>query len=210
MTPRQGSDGGEKWFERYLPFVARGPEARVRWLVNAISRFLRDRQDGRGDTMSPDEMGAYIRILLGNESLGIADYHRRGFAVSEEVERIAPFFKDIPSDIVEAMVRCADIYDVPDLFRLISSPTRGQVEMALRKVPPAYEKSPARIVDRVFHAVYRQSPLLLEEVAAEISDDPDAPEGFVEAHERFMEIIKDEQILGELFPRAVQEKNRQG
>ncbi len=205
MTIRETLEGGERWFERWLPFVARGTEARVRWLVGAMARFLQDREDGRGVGRGPEEMGAYIRILLGNESLSLADYHHRGPGVSGDIERIVPFFKNIPVEVIDAMVVCVDIYDIPDLFCLIDSPTRGQVEIALRKVAPAYERSPIRMVDRVFHAVYRQSPALLEEVAADISAASDAPDGFVAAHERFMDIIRDEQILGELFPQAGQD-----
>lgn len=202
MKDKMVQEGEAKWFERYLPFVARGPEARVRWLVDALGRFLRKQESGNGGGMSPEEIGAYIRILLGNESLNMADYHRRGFAPSEDLRRIAPFFREVPREMVEVMVACVDIYDLPDLFWLIKNPSMGAVEEGLRKKVPPYETSPDRIVDRVFHAIYRQSPQSLAEVAAEISAADNVPEGFVEAYERFMEIVKDEEVLEELFPQA--------
>jgi len=200
MSSAGDQERGERWFERCLPFVARASEARLRWLVAAAERIGRE----RGGALAPEELAAYIRIFLGNESMRVNDYHRRGFSVPEEVAGLAPLFAGVAPETVTVLVRCADIYDVPDLFALICSPTVEQAEVALRKEPPAYEKNPARIVDRVFHAVFRKSPALLEEAAARISASADAPAGFAASHERFMEIVRDEEILGELFPRALQ------
>ena len=191
---------GERWFERYLPFVARGPEARLRWLAAAADRVGR----GHPAALAPDELAAYIRIFLGNESMRVSDYHRRGFSVPPEVAGLAPLFAGLEPETVTVLVGCADIYDVPDLFSLIPSPTEAQAEAALRKEPPAYEKNPARIIDRVFHAVFRKSPELLERAAARIRGSEDAPTGFGESYERFMEIVRDEEILAQLFPRALQ------
>lgn len=190
----------ERWFERYLPFVARGPEARLRWLVAAAERVGR----GNGGALAPDELAAYVRIFLGNESMRVRDYHRRGFSVPDDVAALAPLFAGVPPEVATVLLRCTDIYDTPDLFSLIASPAVEQAEIALRKRPPAYEKDPARVVDRVFHAVFRKSPALLDEAAARISGSAQPPDGFAADHARFMEIVHDEEILAELFPRALQ------
>jgi hypothetical protein len=105
------------------------------------------------------------------------------------------------SDLV-LLIECTDIYDVPRLFGLLAKISREQAVLAMRKVPPLYEKNPLLVVDRVFHAIKEKSTELLESAAAEIMGSGDLPRDFVANYERFREIMMDEHILSLLYPKA--------
>ena len=87
------------------------------------------------------------------------------------------------------MIRCADIYDVPNLFGLLSDVSLEQAIMAIKKVPPLFEKNPLMVLDRVFHAIKEKSIALLENSAEGVLASDDAPENFASNYERFREIM---------------------
>lgn len=169
-----------KWYEKYLPFVARSPEMQLRWLESAFKKGV----------LSPNEITPYLKLFMAPDGEG-------------NLARVRGLLYSLNGSLIEKMLGAADIYDVPDLFRCIAEPTVAQAVIAITKSPPPYEKSPELVVDKVFQAVYDCSEELLARAAAEVAGSADKPAHFQEAYERFKEIKEDEKLLSALYPKAI-------
>ena len=188
---------GRKWYEKYLPFVAKSQEMQLEWLVDKLSRLRNSVDKEKTGLLSCGEIKPYVTLLLegdsGGKELGVAA------AAGDVLEGLLGNVKE--SDLL-LMVECAEIYDVPRLFSLMRKITREQAVLAMQKVPPPYEKKPMLVVDRVFHAIKEKSTELLEDAAAEIMVSASVPADFVDNYERFRGVMMDEQILSMLYPKA--------
>ncbi|MDG4476340.1 hypothetical protein [Thiovibrio frasassiensis] len=169
-----------KWYEKYLPFVARSPEMQLRWLESAF----------RKGVLTPNEITPYIKLFMAPDGEG-------------NLARVRGLLHSLNGSGIEKMLGAADIYDVPDLFRCIAEPTVFQAVVAISKVPPPYEKAPQLVVDKVFQAVYDCSEELLAQAAARVAENAERPAHFQEAYERFKEIKEDEKLLSALYPKAI-------
>lgn len=167
-----------------LPFVARSPERQVDWLVAEF----------RKGKLTDRELAPYMHLLV-SEYVGRKE---RG----EGAEEFQEIFGRLPREITVAMIRCVEIYDVPDLLELIRDLTVEDAVLVLRKVPPPYEKKSLLLLDRVFQAVNGCSDHLLERAARKMDLEGDAPAHFPTAYKRFQEILIDEKILASLYPQA--------
>lgn len=186
----------EKWFGNYLPFVAKSEKMQVEWLVNQLSRLGKSAGKQVAGVLSRDEIKPYVRLLLENtESNEEASALGKNGSLSDLINSIV-------EENLLLMMECADIYDVPKLFSVLRRPTRDLAVIAMRKVPPLHDKNPLLIIDRVFLAVKGKSGDLLEEAAAVLALDPEAPEAFQVHFARFKEIMMDEHLLSLLYPKA--------
>lgn len=189
---------GKKWYEKYLPFVAKSQEMQLAWVVDNLSR-LRDSVDkGKTGLLSCAELKPYISLLLADDpSAG------NGLQVAVVAgETLGGLLSDVQGGDLLLMVECAEIYDVPRLLKLLGRISTEQAVLAMRKSPPLYEKNPLLVIDRVFHAIKEKSTQLLENAAAEIMNSPDGPDNFANNYERFRGVMVDEQILRGLYPKA--------
>ena len=174
----------KKMLAEALPFVARSPELQVAWLVGEFRRgILGDR-----------ELAPYVHLLVS----GYVGRRERG----EDAEELHVVFARLSREIIVAMVRCVEIYDVPDLLELIRELTVEDAVLVLKKAPPPYEKKFLLLLDRVFQAVNGCGDHLLERAAQKMVCDGDTPGHFTGAYERFREILIDEKILISLYPHA--------
>lgn len=191
-------DGGRrKWYDKYLPFVARSPEMQIEWLSRNLDRIREKSLSGK-DGLSKEEITPYIKLFL--EANSSAEE-----ALAEGGEEFAPLqemFKKIPVELLPLLMECTDIYDVPKLIRMICKPSRELAMAALKKVPPPYEKSPLLVIDRVFHSINECGGDLLERSAESVLASSDIPDGFAKNYKRFQEIMMDEEILSILYPKA--------
>lgn len=169
-----------KWYEKYLPFVARSPEMQLRWLESAL----------RKGALASHEITPYIKLFMAPD----------GEANSA---RVRGLLHALPGGTIEKMLGAADIYDVPDLFRCVAEPTVSQAVIAMTKAVPPYEKAPQLVIDKVFQAVYDCSEELLAQAAARVAGGAERPAHFQEAYERFKEIKEDEKLLSALYPKAI-------
>jgi len=173
-----------RWFERYLPFVARSRPMQVTWLASAL----------RKGVLSHAEIAPYIRLLLTAEE-------------EEEKKELSALLSAQPADILARMVAAADIYDAPKLIALIQEPDVAQAMEALCKEAPPYEENPHLVQDRVFQAIHAKSPRLLEMAVEAVRSSGRGPRHFEVAYQRFCEKLEDEKLLSALYPRARVESN---
>jgi hypothetical protein len=169
--------GRSKWYEKYLPFVAKRPLVQIEWLIAAF----------RKGTLTHEEITPYIRLLL---------------ADGQDDQVLKELFGSLSEEVLTEMLQAADIYDTPKIFRLIGRPTRVQAKIALKKVPPPYEKSPVQVRDRIFRAVYDCSEEMLKEVVADLIERKEVSAEFEEDYERYNEVLMDAKILSSLYPKA--------
>ena len=169
-----------KWYEKYLPFVARSPEMQLHWLESAF----------RKGVLTSHEITPYIKLFMAPDGEG-------------NLARVRGLLHSLDSRAIEKMLAAADIYDVPDLFRCVAEPTVLQAVIAITKAPPPYEKAPQLVIDKVFQAVYDCSEDLLEQAAVRVAGSAEAPAHFQGAYERFKEIKEDEKLLSALYPKAI-------
>ncbi len=174
----------KKMLVEALPFVARSPEMQVDWLIGEF----------RNGVLSDREIAPYVHLLV-SEYVGRKE---RG----ECTDDLREIFAHLSREIVVAMVRCVEIYDIPDLLELIRVLTVEDAILLLKKEPPPYEKKSLFLLDRVFQAVNGCGDHLLERAARKMVSDGDAPDHFASAYERFQEILIDEKILTLLYPQA--------
>lgn len=174
----------KKMMAEALPFVARSPELQVDWLVGEF----------RKGVLNDSEIAPYLHLLVS----GYVARKERG----EDVEEWREIFARLSREVVVAMIRCAAIYDVPDLLALVRELTVEDAVLVLKKVPPPYEKRSLFLLDRVFQAVNGCGDHLLERAGEKMAQDGDAPPHFASAYERFQEILVDEKILTLLYPQA--------
>jgi len=169
-----------KWYEKYLPFVSKGQRMQVEWLAGTI----------RKGTFHVEEVTPYVRLLLAEVDI-------------QGTDKLVVLLKDLEDKVLCGMVEAADIYDVAKLLRLTPVPTVEQAVVALSKKPPPYDKNPKEVLDKVFQAIHDRSESLFEEAAAKLLNSKDAPDHFSAAYERFEEILADERILSEMYPKAI-------
>lgn len=189
---------GKKWYEKYLPFVAKSPAIQAEWLAAELSRMKVAEGKEISGVLSREEIKPYIRLFLENCDAGQGGW--TGEVGADE--RMVALLAGIGEDNILLMIECAEIYDIPKLFKLLQAPTREQAVIALKKLSPPYEKNPLLIIDRIFHAIREKSGQLLEEAAVTVLAGSDAPVDFANNYERFKEIMMDEHILGLLYPKA--------
>jgi hypothetical protein len=195
---RNSETGGRRWYEKYLPFVAKSPEMQVEWLKVMLAKLRDSAGVDRTGVLSREEIKPYIRLLLeGNEI---------GQELQDEDERNRDQLMNLLAGLgeynLQLLLECADIYEVPMLIGLLRTCTKELAFTALMKTAPPYEKNPLLIYDRVFHAIREKSAELLEQAAADVLASSEAPENFAANYERFKEIMLDEHILGLLYPKA--------
>ena len=135
--------------------------------------------------------------MLGNVSEGKGA--EEDFADNDQ---LAGFLEAIGDEKLLVMIECAEIYDVPKLFRILRELSVKQAVVAMKKVPRPYERNPLLIMDRVFHSMREKSVELLEEATSEVLASDDAPDDFADNYERFKEIVLDENILSAMYPKA--------
>lgn len=170
---------GEKWLENYLPFVAKSPKMKVKWLKGAL----------RKGALTSEDITPYIRLLLQDVS-------------AEDEMQLVSIFESLDEEVLNGLLAAADIYDTPKLFRLFPQPTRRHVQLALLKQVPPYEKKTQLVLDKVFYAVSEYSRELLDKTAKDLIREGRVTESFQENYERFLEILDDEQFLLSLYPNA--------
>jgi len=197
MTRSSKKVSGGKWHKKYLPFVAKSPDMQVDWLVVKLAALRKSGDSDKTGILSRDELVPYIRLLLGNVSEG-----RGAEEVSADDHDLACFLEAIGAEDLLMMIECAEIYDVPKLFRILKSISIEQAVVAMKKVPYPFERNPLLIMDRVFHSIRGKSAELLEEAANEVLASDDAPDNFAANYERFKEIVMDENILTVMYPKA--------
>lgn len=169
-----------RWYENYLPFVARSPERQVEWLVAAF----------RKGALTREEVTPYIKLLL----------------TSEEEEYLADLeviINRLERRTIDQLLESSDIYDTPKLFRILKAPTVEQGVIVMRKTPPPYEKDRFLVLNKVFQSVYDCSQDLMEKAVAIIrAAKEEKPAYFEEACEKFQEVLKDQELLSALYPKA--------
>jgi hypothetical protein len=188
---------GRKWHQKYLPFVAKSPDLQVDWLVVKLAALRESGDRGETGILTKEELAPYTRILLGNVS--------EAKGAEEDLadnDQLAGFLEAIGDEELLTMIECAEIYDVPKLFRILREISVKQAVVAMKKVPPPYERNPLLIMDRVFHSIREKSVELLEEATREVLASDDAPDDFADNYERFKEIVLDENILSIMYPKA--------
>ena len=169
----------KKWFERYLPFVARSTEGQVNWLVSVLKK----------DTLSLEEVSPYVKLMLAEKN-------------NEEKKCLTEQLGNLNNDVIGYLLQAADIYDTPHLVKLIPNLTEHHAEIALRKTVPPYEKKPLMVLDKVFYAINEANVNVLEQVADKIIRNGNGPEGFRENYIRFRGILEDEDFLLSMYPNA--------
>lgn len=186
----------KKWYENYLPFVAKGPKIQAEWLAGQLSQLsAAEGKEGVG-ILSRDEIKPYIRLLLEDGNVD------QGWSGERNNESMVTLIDSMGEKNLLLMIECAEIYDIPKIFNLVRHPTMEMAILAIKKIPPAYEKNPLLIIDRVFHSIREKSEKLLEEAAALVMAGCDAPAHFGDNYARYKEIMMDEHILGLLYPKA--------
>ena len=197
MEPKLGT-GGRRWYEKYLPFVAKSPEMQVEWLKAMLARLRDSAGVVRAGVLSREEIRPYVRLLLEGCEIGreLLDEDERNR------EELARLLAGLGEENLQLLVECADIYEIPKLIGLLRTCSKDIAVTALMKTSPPYEKNPLLIYDRVFHAIREKSPELLEQAAESVLASSEAPENFAANYERFMEIMQDEHILSLLYPKA--------
>ncbi|MBI5556521.1 MAG: hypothetical protein HY885_02680 [Deltaproteobacteria bacterium] len=168
-----------KWLERYLPFVSKSPEMKIKWLKSAFRKGI----------LSSEEITPYIRLLLSE-------------TCSDENAQLAKLVAELDPEMRCLFLDAADVYDTPRLFRLFAAPTLRHAEIALLKKVPPYEKKTQLILDKVFYAVSDYSKELLEQAAGKLMAEGKATEDFRDNYARFQEILGDEEFLLSLYPNA--------
>jgi len=197
MADYCGGKGG-KWFENYLPFVAKSPVIQAQWLSVHLTRMMCSEGREISGVLSRDEIKPYIRLFLENCDIEHGERDEK-FAADT---RVAALFDVIGEKNLLLLIECADIYDIPKLLKHMTCITKEQTIIALKKVPPLYEKNSLLIIDRVFQAIREKSIEQLEAGAAVVLASKDAPGDFANNYARFKEIMMDEHLLGILYPKA--------
>ena len=195
---RSSETGGRRWYEKYLPFVAKSPEMQVEWLKVMLSKLRDSAGIDRTGVLSREEIKPYVRLLLEGSEIGqeLRDEEERNR------EQLMSLLAGLGEDNLQLLLECADIYEVPKLIGLLRTCTKELAITALMKTSPPYEKNPLLIYDRVFQAIREKSAELLEEAAESVLASSEAPDNFAANYERFKEIMLDEHILSLLYPKA--------
>ena len=198
LMERKSGMASRRWYEKYLPFIAKSPEMQVEWLRVMLGKLRDSAGVERTGVLSREEIKPYVRLLLEGNEVG------RELQDEDELSRnkLAGLLVGLGEDNLQLLMECADIYEVPALIGLLPSCSRELAFAALMKTPPPYEKNPLLIYDRVFQAIREKSAELLEEAAEGVLTSSEAPDDFAANYERFKEIMLDEHILSLLYPKA--------
>jgi len=176
-----------KWYERYLPFVARSLGKQVEWLDASLRMTLESPESDQ--TLSLEEIQPYVRLLLDDDG-------------EERRQELAGMLAALDEEVLCQMLRASDIYDVSILFGLLGCPAVEHAMVALGKSAPPYDRSPQMVTDKLFLAVHHKAPALMEDAVRLIRAGGTTPIHFEPAYGRFKEMLKDEEILSSLFPKA--------
>ncbi len=172
--PRKG-----RWWEKYLPFVARSPEKQVEWLLTAFRR----------QTLSAEEIRPYVSLLL-------EDDH------PEAREELRQLLAPIGSVMWCRLLAAADITDLPTLIGLMPDLGVEEAKIALQAVPPPYVTAPEPLLDAVHDALHHKNAAVYDQAVQQLLTADEAPPHLPAAHARFTEILRDRELLSTLFPRA--------
>jgi hypothetical protein len=188
---------GRKWYEKYLPFVAKSQKMQLEWLVDKLSQLGHRNDEGKNVLLSREELQPYISLLIEGDGVeggeGIANDGSNG---------LGALLESVAEADLTMMVECAEIYEIPKLFGILCEISKEQAVLAMKKMPPLHEKTPLLLIDRVFHAIKENSTALLEDAANIVMSSDDVPKDFVANYSRFKEIMLDEHILRLLYPKA--------
>lgn len=176
------------WSEA-LPFVALTPERKRAWLLRVL----------RKGHLTDQEIAPYIHLLIeeyqydniiGGETPGVG-------SPAENLD-----IGNLPREIIMRLLECAEIYDIPILINIIGHLTVDEAVLALRKIPPPYEKRPLEVFDSIFQAIHECDHNLLARARDKMLSHGTIPAHFISVYERFQEILKDKEVLSSLFPQA--------
>ena len=170
---------GGGWYEKYLPFIARSREKQIQWLIGAF----------RKKTLSLQEITPYIKLLLEEDD-------------PEGLLLLQQNLTQLEDHFLLDMLRAADIYDTVKLLNLLTEVSIDAAIIALCKEPPPYERAPEQVIDQVFQAVHDVKPGLLEVAGERLLHSREAPAHFAGLYSRFLEILKDQELLSTLYPKA--------
>ena len=168
-----------KWYDKYLPFVAKSPQMQLEWLITVVKK----------KKLYLQEIAPYIKIFLTDSD-------------NEKKDILIKLISQLDEKILEGILDAADIYDTPEILSLIPTPTISHALIALRKVPPPYEKNQASVFDKIFWALQNHSENFLQQASKELLNSGDVPDHFTKQFKRFQEIVEDEKILSALYPKA--------
>jgi len=168
-----------RWYEKYLPFIARSRKKQIEWLTNCF----------RKKTLSFGEITPYVKLLLEEDD-------------PEGEENLRELLEELPKYVLTDLLSAADIYDAAKLLEILPEITVEHAVIALKKTPPPYEPAPQSIIDRIFQVLHEKSDELLASGANQLSRSDEAPEHFVASYRRFQEILKDQEFLSTLYPKA--------
>lgn len=176
----QGKDRGRhkrRWYQKYLPFVARSPEMQIEWLVAAFKK----------KRLTREELAPYLHLLLEED-------HNSDF------DHLKTLFQALDKQVLDDLLVTVDIYDTPKMFRLLPDPTLPDAVIALKKYLPPYEKRPQKVMDEVFFAVNERAGQLLQWAAGSLLAKGEVASHFQGNYERFLEILHDEEFLISIYP----------
>ncbi|MEN8140280.1 MAG: hypothetical protein ABFR97_03555 [Thermodesulfobacteriota bacterium] len=175
---RQKVKAKQKWYDRYLPFIAQPPELQLNWLVTAC----------RKERLTSAELTPYLRLLLSSDNV-------------EEDDDLRGVLANIREDSVSSFLDIVEIYDLPRLISCLPAIDAAIALRAMATVMPSYEKNHQKLVDQVFAAINKRSPLVFGEIAGREDKGGLAPH-FRNNIDRFQKILADEEFLRALYPHA--------
>jgi len=178
-TKKKERKRGGRWYEKYLPFIARSREKQIQWLIGAF----------RKRTLSRQEITPYVKLLLEEDD-------------PEGLLLLREYLAGLDVAFLLELLRAADIYDTIKLLRLLPEVSIDEAIIALCKEPPPYEPAPEQVVDQVFQAVHDAKTGLLQEAGGKLLHSREAPAHFAGLYVRFLEILKDQELLSTLYPKA--------
>lgn len=173
-----GQNRPKKWFDKYLPFIARPPQMQVAWLVQACAE----------KKLSQEELTPYLRLLLSKENV-------------ENDEQLREVLAGIDRDTSVCLFEIVEIFDLPRLILTFPAMDSNFARLALQKEIPPYEKNIRQIVDNVFAAINDRSPQIFQEIVTG-SDEFAIADHFRNNLQRFQKILDDQEFLRSLYPNA--------
>jgi hypothetical protein len=168
-----------KWYLRYLPFIAKPQYMQVEWLAAECKKNI----------LSKDELLPYVRLL---------------FSLDSEEERVTLQYclARLDEDVIYSILDAADLYIIAQVIELIPEMNSLLTEVVLLKEMPPYERKPQKIMDEVFYSINQRAGGLLDEVACRLIKEGRAPKGFQANYARFKEILADEEFIRTQWPSA--------
>ncbi len=168
-----------RWWEKYLPFVARSLDKQVEWLLAAF----------RNQTLTDEELRPYVALLL-------EDDH------PETREQLRELLAGIGPVMWCRLLAAASIEDLPVLIGLMPRLGEQEAAVALGSAPPPYATDPASLLDAVHEALHDKDAAVYDIAVQRLLGSDEVPPHLPGAHARFVEILRDRELLSSLFPRA--------